>query len=103
MLTWHTTIHFSLHYNHSIIIVLSQVEREKIKTEEVATKSVMKSSELDKNLIRMEEENLDLNKSLQITQAQLSEAEQQHAQRYKLKYSFILSQKHGTEYKELWT
>ena len=63
------------------IIIFSQVEREKIKTEEVATKSVMKSSELDKNLIRLEEENIDLNKSLQITQSQLSEAEQQHAQR----------------------
>lgn len=58
-----------------------QVEREKLRTEEVATKTVMQRSELDKALARLEDENVEMNKQLQITQNQLAEAEQTHAQR----------------------
>ena len=58
-----------------------QVEREKLKTEEVANKTVQQRSELDKVIAHLEEDNVEMNKQLQITQSQLSEAEQLHAQR----------------------
>ncbi len=58
-----------------------QVEREKLKTEEVATKTVMQRGELDAALQSLERENHEMARALQATQNQLSEAEQAHAQR----------------------
>ena len=62
-------------------LYLLQVEREKLRTEEVASKTVLQRSELDKVISRLEEENVEMNKQLHVTQNQLSEAEQTHAQR----------------------
>ena len=58
-----------------------QVEREKMRTEELASKSVMERTSLDRSLMRVEEDNSDLAQKLQNLQVQLAEAEQQHAQR----------------------
>ena len=61
---------------------LIQVEREKMKTEEIASKSAMERGSLDRTLQRLDDDNQDLQKQVQQLQAQLAEAEQQHAQRY---------------------
>lgn len=58
-----------------------KVEREKLRTEEIASKSVMEKGNLDRTLNRLEDDNTDLQKQVQQLQAQLAEAEQQHAQR----------------------
>ncbi|XP_076086637.1 uncharacterized protein LOC143057256 isoform X1 [Mytilus galloprovincialis] len=60
---------------------LDKVEREKLKTEEIANTSLMEKGSLDRSLARLDEDNCDLNKQVQQLQAQLAEAEQQHAQR----------------------
>ena len=60
---------------------LNQIEREKMKTEEIATKSVHEKSELDRTLMHFAEENRELQKQIHGVQSQLAEAEQQHAQR----------------------
>jgi hypothetical protein len=60
---------------------LLQVEREKLRTEEMASKSVVEKGNLDRTLNRLEDDNTDLQKQVQQLQAQLAEAEQQHAQR----------------------
>lgn len=41
----------------------------------------MEKGSLDRSLARLDEDNCDLNKQVQQLQAQLAEAEQQHAQR----------------------
>lgn len=58
------------------------MEREKLRTEEIASKSVMERTSLDRSLCKVEEDNADLATKVQNLQAQLAEAEQQHAQRY---------------------
>lgn len=60
---------------------LYQVEREKLRSEEIASKSVMERTSLDRSLCKVEEDNQDLALKVQNLQAQLAEAEQQHAQR----------------------
>jgi len=57
------------------------VEREKLRSEEIASKSVMERTSLDRSLCKVEEDNQDLALKVQNLQAQLAEAEQQHAQR----------------------
>lgn len=52
-----------------------------MRTEELASKSVMERTSLDRSLMRVEEDNSDLAQKLQNLQVQLAEAEQQHAQR----------------------
>ena len=52
-----------------------------MRTEETANRFVVEKSSLDHSVQRMEEEVMDLQKQLQQSQAQLAEAEQQHAQR----------------------
>ncbi len=52
-----------------------------MRTEEMATKTVIVKSEMDKNLVRLEEDNNDMQKQMQSLQSCLAEAEQQHAQR----------------------
>jgi septal ring factor EnvC (AmiA/AmiB activator) len=68
-----------------------QVEREKLKTEEIANTSLMEKGSLDRSLVRLEEDNVDMQKQIQQLQAQLAEAEQQHAQRYTCKFNLHLS------------
>ena len=58
-----------------------QVEREKLKSEVVASKSVLERSTLDRSLFKLEEDNVELKRQIEQLQAQLAEAEQQHAQR----------------------
>lgn len=58
-----------------------QVEREKLRTEEIASFTVMDRGNLDRTLQRLEEDNIELQKAVQQLQAELAEAEQQHAQR----------------------
>ena len=41
----------------------------------------MEKGSLDRSLVRLEEDNVDMQKQIQQLQAQLAEAEQQHAQR----------------------
>ena len=74
-------VYFCRSFQVLICSLKNQVEREKLMTEEVATKSVMVKSEMDKSLIRMEEDNMDLQKQMNGLQSQLADAEQQHAQR----------------------
>ena len=52
-----------------------------MRTEEMASKSVLERGNLDRTLNRLEDDNTDLQKQVQQLQAQLAEAEQQHAQR----------------------
>lgn len=47
----------------------------------MASKSVVEKGNLDRTLNRLEDDNTDLQKQVQQLQAQLAEAEQQHAQR----------------------
>jgi hypothetical protein len=49
------------------------------------------SSTLLRRLVRLEEDNVDMQKQIQQLQAQLAEAEQQHAQRYTCKFNLHLS------------
>lgn len=58
-----------------------QVEREKLRSEVVASKSVLERSNLDRSLFKLEEDNAELKRQIEQLQAQLAEAEQQHAQR----------------------
>ena len=61
---------------------LIQVEREKLRSEEFASKSVLERESMDRNINRLDEENRELQKHLQSLQGNLAEAEQQHSQRY---------------------
>lgn len=65
-------------------ILYSQVEREKLQTEEFAHKSVYNRDNVDRTLSRLEEDNISLQRQLQEMQAALAEAEQTHAQRWGL-------------------
>ena len=58
-----------------------QVEREKLKSEEILTHSVSQKTNLDRTMQRMEEENVDFQRQLQQVQQQLGHAEQEHSQR----------------------
>ena len=60
---------------------MCQVEREKMKGEEIMSRTVAQKSSLDQSIGRLEEENLELQRSLQQIQAQLAQAEQSHSQR----------------------
>jgi septal ring factor EnvC (AmiA/AmiB activator) len=51
----------------------------------------MEKGSLDRSLVRLEEDNIDMQKQIQQLQAQLAEAEQQHAQRYTCKFNLHLS------------
>lgn len=53
-----------------------------MKTEEIASKTVYQKSEMDRIMQSLGEENTDLQKQISSVQAQLAEAEQQHAQRW---------------------
>ena len=46
------------------------------------SKSAFEKTEMDRSLGRLEEDNMDMQKTLQGLQSQLADAEQQHAQRY---------------------
>ena len=59
----------------------SQVEREKMRTEEFASRSTIEKTEMDKSLVRLEENSNEMSGQIQALQAQLADAEQQHAQR----------------------
>ncbi|XP_053390044.1 rootletin-like [Mercenaria mercenaria] len=59
-------------------LLTKYVEREKLRSEELASKSVMEHTSLDRSLCKVEE---DLAIKVQNLQAQLAKAEQQHAQR----------------------
>ena len=63
------------------IFVLFQIEREKLRSEEIASKSALERENMDRNLNHLDEENQELQKQLQHLQASLSDAEQQHSQR----------------------
>lgn len=52
-----------------------------MRTEEMATKTMYDRSNFDRGMQRLEEENVEMQRQLQQLQAQLAEAEQQHAQR----------------------
>lgn len=52
-------------------------------TQEIMSKSAVEKTSLDRNLIRLEEENIELRQQLHGVQTQLSLAEQEHAQRYR--------------------
>lgn len=52
-----------------------------MRSEEVASKSVMERSEMDSSLRRLDDENLEMKRAVQNLQAQLAEAEQAHASR----------------------
>ncbi|XP_053390554.1 rootletin-like [Mercenaria mercenaria] len=71
---------------------LDKVEREKLRSEELASKSVMERTSLDRSLCKVEENNADLATKVQNLQAQPAEAEQQHAQR-----SIDLTTRHRAE------
>ena len=55
-----------------------------MRTEEMATKTLYDRSHFDRSLQRLEEENVEMQRQLQQLQAQLAEAEQRHAQRWKV-------------------
>ena len=42
-----------------------QIEREKLRTEELASKTVLEKSEMDRSLGRLEEDNMDMQKAIQ--------------------------------------
>lgn len=52
-----------------------------MRTEEIASKTVVERGSLDRHMQRLEEENVEMQRQIQQLQAQLAEAEQQHAQR----------------------
>lgn len=58
-----------------------QVEREKLRSEEICSKTVHERSSLDRGLQQLEADNVEMQRQVQQMQAQLAEAEQQHAQR----------------------
>ena len=58
------------------------MEREKIHKDEILSKSVAERSSMDRNLQRLDEDNVELQRQLQALQAQLSQAEQEHSQRF---------------------
>ncbi|KAL8563296.1 hypothetical protein ACOMHN_063958 [Nucella lapillus] len=62
-------------------MVMMQVEREKLRTEEIATKTLYDRSAFDRITQRLEEDNEALKLQLQQLQSQLADAEQRHAQR----------------------
>lgn len=62
--------------------MIYQVEREKLAHEERMCRSESEKSNMNSSLGRLEEENVDLQRQVQCLQAQLSELESQHAQRY---------------------
>lgn len=64
-----------------ITLLSSQVEREKLMTDERVNRSESEKTNLGSTLCRLEEENIDLQRQVQNLQAQLAEVESQHAQR----------------------
>ena len=58
-----------------------QIERQKLQSEEIMSKAAFQKTSLDRTLIRLEEETGDLRQQVQMLQAQLSQMEQEHAQR----------------------
>ena len=58
-----------------------QVEREKMRTEEVASKSMIQRSSFDQMIQKLEEDNVELQRQVQNTQTNLADTEQGHAQR----------------------
>ena len=58
------------------------MEREKQHHEEFLTKSADERSSLGRNLHRLEEDNVELQRQLQALQAQLAQAETDHTQKY---------------------
>ena len=65
-----------------------------MRTEEMASRSTIEKTEMDRSLVRLEENSTDMQQQIQALQAQLAEAEQHHAQRYchyfKKTYIYIL-------------
>lgn len=47
----------------------------------MASRSTMEKTEMDRSLVRLEENTSEMHQQIQQLQAQLAEAEQQHAQR----------------------
>jgi hypothetical protein len=62
-------------------VVSFQVEREKMQTEEIMSKTAVEKTSMDRTLIRLEEDNAELRQQVHGLQTQLSQIEQEHAQR----------------------
>ena len=56
----------------------SKVDREKQQTDELLTRSAADRTSLDQNLRRLEQDNTELQRQLQVLQTQLAQAEQDH-------------------------
>ena len=62
-------------------MVISQAERDKMQTEEFMTKASAEKTSLDRCLLRLEEENLELRQHVETLQTQLIQVEKDHAHR----------------------
>ena len=64
-----------------MLVFVLQVEREKAHTEELISKTTVERTSLDRSLGRLEDENAEMRQQLYSLQTQLSQLEQEHAQR----------------------
>jgi rootletin len=64
-----------------ILAYFMQVEREKMKHEEFLSKSMNERTSIDRTMTRLEEDNIEMQRQIQMLQAGLAQAEQDHSQR----------------------
>jgi len=76
------SLRWSLTQSFSYVETARQVEREKIESEELVSKTSVEKYSLDRTFLRLENDNSELRQQVQKLQSQLSQLDSEHAQRW---------------------